>query len=40
MEGTHSGAGEKCEKEGVAEHNCYKLTIDPLLPIPSVLLRE
>lgn len=27
MERTHTGAGEKCEKEGAAERNCYILTV-------------
>lgn len=32
-EGPHAGAGEKCEEEGVAETECYKL-IQPPFPNP------
>jgi len=32
---THAGAGDKCEEEGVAERNCYGLTMAPIPHPPS-----
>ena len=36
MGSIHTGAGEKCEREGVPEGNCYVMTISP----PHPTLRE
>lgn len=34
MQRTHTGAWEKCEEEGLAERNCYRLTQTPInLPL-------
>jgi len=37
-EGPHTGAGEECEEEGVAETMCDELNATPI-PRPPALLR-
>ena len=39
-EGPHTGAGEECEEEKVAEMKCYELTTTPISHTPAPLRGE